>query len=60
MGKYVCYFEAQCSGILVQAHCKNRDHYIEQLTFLHEKYPDLEIMFREWSDGTVEDGVIEK
>ena len=58
--KYVKYFEAQIGSMLMQVTCNSREHYIEQLTFLEEKFPDMELIFREWSDGTEEDGIIEK
>lgn len=58
--KFVKYFEAQIGSMLIQVTCNSRESYIDQLTFLEEKFPDLELIFREWSDGTEEDGLIEK
>lgn len=58
--KYVTYFEAQIGSMLLQVNCSSRDHYTDVLTYLEEKFPDIELIFRGWSDGTEEDGLIEK
>lgn len=58
--KYVTYFEAQIGSILIKINCNSRESYIDQLTFLEEKFPDMELIYREWSDGTEENGLIEK
>lgn len=58
--RYIKYFEAQIGSMLLQVKCNSSDHYIECVTFLDEKFPYMEVIYREWSDGTVEDGMIEK
>lgn len=58
--KYVTYFEAHIGSMLLQVNCSSREHYIDVLTYLEEKFPRMEIIFREWSDDTEEDGVIPK
>ena len=58
--RYVTYYEACAGSLLFQKNPKSQSDYIETIVYLEEKYPDLEIMYREWSDSTVEDGKIEK
>lgn len=58
--KYVSYFEAQIGSMLIQVNCSSKNHYIDCVTFLEEKFPRMDIIFREWSDDTEEDGVIPK
>ena len=58
--RFVKYFEAQIGSMLMQVNCMSKKQYEECLTFLFEKYPDMELIYREWSDGTEEDGLIEK
>jgi hypothetical protein len=58
--RFVKYFEAQIGAMLMQVTCNSAEHYIACLTFLEEKFPNVELIYREWSDGTEEDGLIEK
>lgn len=65
--RYVTYFEAECSlpgGLLTLAfsECKDKDTYAIRLNMLIGSYgsENVSLIYREWSDGTVEDGLIER
>jgi hypothetical protein len=58
--RFVKYFEAQIGAMLMQVTCNSAEHYIDCLTFLEEKFPNVELVYREWSDGTEEDGLVDK
>lgn len=59
--RYVIYFEVTYKNTVAGYTCgKNHSTYKETLERLAAEYPDLELGYREWSDGTVEDGLIEK
>lgn len=58
--RYPKYFEATYKNTLAGYTCGSWDAYKNRLSWLSRNYPDLELVFREWSDGTVEDGIIEK
>ena len=62
--KQVIYFEAVCKKldgevILEMFKCKNTADYKVHLCDLDRIYDDVELCYREWSDGTIEDGEIE-
>lgn len=58
--RYVTYFEVTYANTLAGYTCIKSTAYTEKLQELATEYPDLELVYREWSDGTVEDGIIEK
>lgn len=58
--KYVTYFEVTYSNTLAAYTCIKSTSYAEKMVELADEYPDLELVYRKWSDGTIEDGVIEK
>lgn len=59
--RYVIYFEVTYKNTVAGYTCgKNHSTYKEILERLAAEYPDLEMLYREWSDGVVEDGMIEK
>lgn len=60
ISRYVTYFEVTYKNILAGFTCIKSTSYAEKLAELENKYPDLQLVYREWSDGTVEDGAIEK
>lgn len=58
--RYITYFEVTYKNTIAGHTCVRASSYEETLSKLLDEYPDLEIVYREWSDGTIEDGVIEK
>ena len=64
MEKYVKYFEAACidnsgSCLLESFECKDGIDYVTHIKDLSRIYASFEIIFKEWSDGTIEDGELE-
>lgn len=57
---YVTYFEVTYKNTIARYTSLSPTHYSKRLAALEQQYPDLELVYREWSDGTVEDGVIER
>jgi hypothetical protein len=58
--RYVTYFEVTHSNTLAGYTCIKSTAYVEKMSELANEYPDLQLVYREWSDGTIEDGDIEK
>jgi hypothetical protein len=58
--RYPVYFEATYKNTIAGYTCGSFNKYRKRLTDLLRIYPDLELVYREWSDGTIEDGLIEK
>ena len=58
--KYVTYFEVIYGTEIACYACKDPDTYATKLKKLAAEHEDLELMYREWSDGSAENGVIEK
>lgn len=61
MEKFVKYFEAACydkdgNCILESFVCKNEEDYDTHLRDLSRLYKKFEIIYRDYSDGTIEDG----
>ena len=52
----VIYFEAVSHSVLHQYECASLEQYYTIYLDLKAEDPDAEILYREWSDGTVEDG----
>lgn len=57
---FVTYFEVTHNNTIAGYTCIKLAAYRDKLTELAAEYPDLELIYREWSDGTVEDGIIER
>ena len=58
--RYVTYFEATYKNTIAGCTCVRPTSYAQKLNSLATEYSDLELVYREWSDGTIEDGIIEK
>jgi hypothetical protein len=58
--RFVTYFEATYANTLAGFTCVRASSYMEKLTELAREYPELELVYRQWSDGTIENGIIEK
>lgn len=58
--RYVTYFEVTYTNTLAGFTCVRASSYMEKLTELAREYPELELVYRQWSDGTIENGIIEK
>lgn len=65
--RYVTYFEAECSlpgglHFLAFSGCQDKNTYAIRLHMLIDSYgsKNVSLLYREWSDGTIEDGIIEK
>lgn len=58
--RYVTYFEVTYANTLAGYTCIKSTAYSEKLAELAREYPELELVYRQWSDGTIEDGIIEK
>lgn len=58
--RYVTYFEVTYKNAISGYMCIRPTAYRDKLKELAAMYPDLELGYREWSDGTIEDGIIEK
>lgn len=60
MNRHVIYFEVAYANTIAGYTCRDQQAYEKRLSELADRYPELELVYREWSDGTVEDGLIEK
>lgn len=60
MDRQVIYFEVTYANTIAGYTCRDQAAYTKRLKQLQDQHPDLELVYREWSDGTVEDGTIEK
>ena len=58
--RFVAYFEVTYANTLAGFTCIKSTSYGEKLAELAAEYSDLELVYRQWSDGTIEDGIIEK
>ena len=58
--KCVIYFECTYANTIAGYTCRSQQAYEKKLKELETRYPELELIYREWSDGTEEDGLIEK
>jgi hypothetical protein len=58
--KFVTYFEVTYANTIAGYTCRDQEAYRKRLNSLAEQYPELELVYREWSDGIIEDGLIEK
>lgn len=58
--RYPTYFEATYKNTLAGYTCKSLKAYQSKLSWLAGNYKDLELVYREWDDGTVENGTIKK
>lgn len=58
--RYVKYFEVTHGTQIHCFTCFSTEQYQNYLQRMLESYPDLELVYREWSDGVIEDGIIEK
>lgn len=58
--RFVTYFEVTYKNAIAGYMCIRPTSYRDKLAELKEIYPDLQLVYREWSDGVVENGVIEK
>lgn len=57
---FVTYFEVTYANTLAGFTCVKASSYSEKLAELAQEYPELELVYRQWSDGTIENGIIEK
>lgn len=60
MDRYVVYFEVTYANTIAGYTCLSAEHYKQKLEQLATEHPDLELVYRQWSDGAVEDGCIER
>ena len=60
INRFVTYFEVTYANTLAGFTCIKSISYGEKLAELAAEYSDLELVYRQWSDGTIEDGIIEK
>ena len=58
--RFVTYFEVIYANTIAGYTCGSQKKYEATLQRLSEQYPELELVYREWSDGTIEDGTTEK
>lgn len=58
--EFVIYFEVTYKNAIAGYMCVRPTSYKAKLTELKEIYPDLQLIYRKWSDGTIEDGIIER
>lgn len=58
--RFVTYFEVTYKNTIAGYMCIRPTSYMEKFTELAREYPELELVYREWSDGTIENGIIEK
>lgn len=58
--RYVTYFEVTWKNTISGYSCIKSTAYAEKLTELVAEHDDLELIYRQWSDGVIEDGIIEK
>ena len=59
MEKQVIYCEIAYANTLACFPVKNTQDYKNKLGKLRENYNNVQVVFREWSDGTIEDGELE-
>ena len=59
MEKQVIYCEIIYSNTLACFPVKNTADYKNKLAQLKANYDNVQVVFREWNDGTVEDGELE-
>lgn len=60
MDSHVVYFEVTYANTIAGYTCLSADHYRQKLEQLAAEHPDLELVYRHWSDGAAEDGCIER
>ena len=58
--RYITYFEVTYKNTIAGYMCSRPTGYEKKLRELEKIYSDLELVYREWSDGTIEDGLIEQ